>query len=173
VRDDVLERARAVRLAIFDVDGVWTDGTLWFGPRGEALKAFNILDGHGIKLLMKAGVRTAIISGRKSPAVAARARELSVHHVIQGVGDDKVPAFEKLVAKLKLGESLCSYMGDDIQDLAVMRRCGFAVAVVNAVDEVKAHAHYVTRAHGGRGAIREFCDLVLAAQGKAPEPEPH
>ncbi len=172
MRDDVLERARAVRLAIFDVDGVWTDGTLWFGPRGEAMKAFNILDGHGIKLLMKGGVRTAIISGRKSPAVTARARELSVQHVIQGVGDDKVPAFEKLVAKLKLRGELCSYMGDDIQDLAVMRRCGFAVAVANAVDEVKAHAQYVTRAHGGGGAIREFCDLVLAAQGKAPEPAP-
>jgi len=173
VRDDVLERARAVRLAIFDVDGVWTDGTLWFGPRGESLKAFNILDGHGLKLLMKGGVRTAIISGRKSPAVAARAKELAVHHVIQGVGDDKVPAFEKLIRKAGVREELCSYMGDDIQDLAVMRRCGFAVAVPNAVDGVKAHAHYVTRAHGGRGAIREFCDLVLAAQGKAPEPEPH
>ena len=170
--DEVARRARGVRLAIFDVDGVWTDGTLWFGPRGESLKAFNILDGHGIKLLMKEGVRTAIISGRKSPAVAARARELSVHHVIQGVGDDKIPAFEKLIAKLKLRGEACSYMGDDIQDLPVMRRCGFAVAVPNAVDEVKANAHYVTRAHGGRGAIREFCDLVLAAQGKAPGPAP-
>ena len=168
--DDVARRARALRLAIFDVDGVWTDGTLWFGPRGESLKAFNILDGHGLKRLMKAGVRTAILSGRKSPAVSARAKELSVHHVIQGVGDDKVPAFEKLVKKLKLPEESCSYMGDDIQDLPVMRRCGFAVAVANAMDEVKAHAHYVTRTRGGHGAIREFCDLVLAAQGKSPEP---
>ena len=169
MRDDVLERARAVRLAIFDVDGVWTDGTLWFGPRGESLKAFNILDGHGLKLLMKGGVRTAIISGRKSPAVAARAKELAVHHVIQGVGDDKVPSFEKLVKKLGVREELCSYMGDDIQDLGVMRRCGFAVAVVNAMDEVKAHAHYVTRAHGGRGAVREFCELLLEARGQLGE----
>ena len=168
--DEVARRARGVRLAIFDVDGVWTDGTLWFGPRGESLKAFNILDGHGLKRLMKAGVRTAILSGRKSPAVAARAKELSVHHVIQGVGDDKVPAFEKLLKKLELREQMCSYMGDDIQDLPVMRRCGFAVAVPNAMDEVKAHAHYTTRAQGGRGAIREFCELVIAAQGKSPEP---
>ena len=167
-----MKRARAVRLAIFDVDGVMTDGSLYFGPRGEALKVFNILDGHGVKLLMKAGVQTAIISGRKSPALTQRAAELAIEHVVQGTGDDKVPAFEKLLKKLRLGEAQCSYMGDDIQDLPVMRRCGLAVAVLNAVDAVKAHAHYVTRAHGGRGAIREFCDLVLAAQGKAPGPAP-
>ena len=173
MRADVLQRARAVRLAIFDVDGVMTDGTLHFGARGELMKAFNILDGHGMKLLLKAGIDTAIISGRKSAAVASRAKELAIGHVIQGTGDDKLPAFERLVAKLKLAPGACSFMGDDIQDLAVMRRCGFAVAVVNAVDAVKSAAHYVTRAHGGRGAIREFCDLVLAAQGKAPKPEPH
>ena len=161
---DLAERARAVRLAIFDVDGVMTDGTLWFGPRGEALKAFNILDGNGLKLLQKAGIGTAIISGRKSAAVAARARELAIAHVIQGTGEDKIPAFEKLLAKLGVAPDACSFTGDDIQDLPIMARCGFAVAVANAVDEVKAKAHYVTRAHGGRGAVREFCDLVLRAQ---------
>jgi 3-deoxy-D-manno-octulosonate 8-phosphate phosphatase (KDO 8-P phosphatase) len=173
VGDDVMWRARAVRLAIFDVDGVMTDGSMYFGPRGEVMKVFNILDGHGMKLLLKAGIDTAIISGRKSAAVSARAKELSIDHVIQGTGDDKLPAFEKLAAKLKLAPGACSFMGDDIQDIAVMRRCGFAVSVVNAVDAVKSAAHYVTRAHGGRGAIREFCDLVLAAQGKAPGPERH
>jgi len=164
VNEDVLQRARGVRLAIFDVDGVMTDGTLYFGARGEAMKAFNIQDGHGLKLLQKAGVVTAILSGRKSVMVARRAKELAIAHVIQGTGDDKVPAFEALVKKLKLPESACAFMGDDIQDLAVMSRCGLAVAPVNAVDEVKAAAHYVTRAHGGRGAIREFCELVLRSQ---------
>ena len=162
----VTQRARRVRLAIFDVDGVMTDGSLWFGPKGEALKVFNILDGHGLKLLQKSGIATAIISGRKSPAVAARAKELGIAHVIQGTGDDKIPAFEKLVKKVGVAPEACSFMGDDIQDLAIMSRCGFAVAVANAVDAVKSGAHYVTRAHGGRGAIREFCDLVLRAQAR-------
>jgi 3-deoxy-D-manno-octulosonate 8-phosphate phosphatase (KDO 8-P phosphatase) len=166
VDDAVTQRARRVRLAIFDVDGVMTDGTLWFGARGEALKAFNIQDGNGLKLLQKAGIGTAIISGRKSAAVALRARELAIAHVIQGTGDDKIPAFEKLLKKAGLAADACSFMGDDIQDLAIMARCGFAVAVANAVEEVKASAHYVTRAHGGRGAIREFSDLLRRAQGR-------
>jgi 3-deoxy-D-manno-octulosonate 8-phosphate phosphatase (KDO 8-P phosphatase) len=160
------ERARRVRLAIFDVDGVLTDGTLWFGPRGEALKAFNIQDGHGLKLLQRAGVPTAILSGRKSAAVAHRARELSFAHVIQGTGDDKVPAFERLLDKAGVSAEQCSFMGDDIQDLAVMRRCGFGIAVANAMDAVKAEAHLVTRAGGGRGAVREFCDLVVSARAR-------
>ena len=164
--DPVTQRARRVRLAIFDVDGVMTDGTLWFGARGEALKAFNIQDGNGLKLLQKAGIGTAIISGRKSAAVAVRAKELAIAHVIQGTGDDKIPAFEKLLKKAGLAADACSFMGDDIQDLAIMARCGFAVAVANAVEEVKASAHYVTRAHGGRGAICEFSDLVRRAQGR-------
>ena len=166
MNEDVLQRARGVRLAIFDVDGVMTDGTLYFGPRGEAMKAFNIQDGHGLKLLQKAGIATAILSGRKSAAVARRAKELAIAHVIQGTGDDKVPAFEGLVKKLKLSEGACSFMGDDIQDLAVMRRCGLAVAPSNAVEAVRSSAHYVTRAHGGRGAIRELADLMIRAQVK-------
>ncbi len=164
--DPVTQRARRVRLAIFDVDGVMTDGSLWFGPKGEVLKVFNILDGHGLKLLQRAGVATAIISGRKSAAVTKRASELAIAHVIQGTGDDKVPAFEKLLKKAGVAADACSFMGDDIQDLPLMSRCGFAVAVANAVDEVKSGAHYVTRAHGGRGAVRELCDLVLRAQAR-------
>jgi 3-deoxy-D-manno-octulosonate 8-phosphate phosphatase (KDO 8-P phosphatase) len=167
VNEDVLQRALRVRLAIFDVDGVLTDGTLYVGPRGaEVMKAFHIQDGHGLKLLQKAGVTAAILSGRKSPAVAHRMKELAVAHVIQGTGDDKIPAFEKLVKKLKLGEEQCSFMGDDIQDIAVMRRCGLAAAPSNAVEAVKSAAHYVARAHGGRGAVREFCDLVIRARAK-------
>ncbi|HET6265885.1 MAG TPA: HAD-IIIA family hydrolase [Usitatibacter sp.] len=162
---DLTARAKRVRLAIFDVDGVMTDGTLYIGARGEALKAFNILDGHGLKMLREAGVVTAILSGRKHAAVDRRAKELSIDHVVQG-RSDKVPEFEKLIKRLKLEANACAYVGDDLPDLPVLRRCGLAVAVANAVEAVKAEAHYVTRAAGGRGAVREVCDLILAARGQ-------
>jgi 3-deoxy-D-manno-octulosonate 8-phosphate phosphatase (KDO 8-P phosphatase) len=162
---EALERARAVRLAIFDVDGVLTDGTLWIGAHGEAFKAFNILDGHGVKMLQAAGVDTAILSGRDSEAVLRRAAELSIRHVVQGASD-KLAAFEELLAQSGYRAQACSFMGDDLPDLPVLQRCGFAVAVANAVDAVKAAAHYVTQASGGRGAVREFSDLVLRAQGQ-------
>ena len=161
----VLERARAVRLAIFDVDGVMTDGTLYIGAQGEAFKAFNILDGHGMKMLQSAGVATAIISGRSSEAVTRRAAELAIAHVVQGSAD-KVADFERLISGLGVEASACSYVGDDLPDLALMQRCGLAVAVANAVQAVKEAAHYVTTASGGRGAVREFCELVLAARGQ-------
>ena len=161
--DPVTRRARAVRLAIFDVDGVMTDGTLFIGPQGEVFKAFNILDGHGLKMLQSSGVATAIISGRASDAVARRAAELDIAHVLQG-SQDKSAAFDKLLASLGMQAEACAFVGDDLPDLAVMRRCGFAVAVANACDAVKAAAHYVTRASGGRGAVREFCELVVQAQ---------
>ena len=160
---DLGERARGVKLAIFDVDGVMTDGTLYIGAEGEAFKAFNILDGHGLKMLQSAGVVTAILSGRSSEAVARRAAELSIEHVVQGSAD-KVADFERLAASLGVEPKACAFMGDDLPDLEVMRRCGFAVAVANAVPEVKQAAHYVTRALGGRGAVREFCELVLTAR---------
>ena len=159
------QRARGLRLAIFDVDGVMTDGTLYIGPQGEAFKAFNILDGHGLKMLQSSGVATAIISGRSSEAVSRRAAELSIAHVVQG-SRDKVADFERLTRALGIEPAACSYMGDDLPDLALMRLCGLAVAVANAVDAVKQAAHYVTRAPGGRGAVREFSDLVLAARGQ-------
>jgi 3-deoxy-D-manno-octulosonate 8-phosphate phosphatase (KDO 8-P phosphatase) len=160
---ELAERARAVRLAIFDVDGVLTDGTLYIGAQGESFKAFNILDGHGMKMLQSAGIVTAIISGRSSEAVERRAAELAIAHVAQGCAD-KVATFEALRAQLGVQAAECSFMGDDLPDLAVMRRCGFAVAVANAAEPVRQAAHYVTRASGGRGAVREFCDLVLGAR---------
>ena len=162
---DLTARAKRVRLAIFDVDGVLTDGTLYIGARGEAFKAFNILDGHGLKMLREAGVATAILSGRKHAAVDRRAKELSIDHVVQG-RSDKVPEFEKLLKRLELEAHACAYVGDDLPDLPVLRRCGLAVAVANAVEAVKSEAHYVTRAAGGRGAVREVCDLILAARGQ-------
>ena len=162
-------RARGVRLAIFDVDGVMTDGTLYIGAQGEPFKAFNILDGHGVKMLQSAGIATAILSGRSSEAVARRAAELSIMHVIQGAAD-KLAAFDALIARLGVEPLACAFVGDDLPDLPVMRNCGLAVAVANAVDAVKGAAHYVTRASGGRGAVREFCELVLRAQGQLETP---
>jgi 3-deoxy-D-manno-octulosonate 8-phosphate phosphatase (KDO 8-P phosphatase) len=170
-RSDVADRARGVRLAIFDVDGVLTDGTLWFGPDGEAFKAFNILDGHGLKMLQASGIATAILSGRESDAVTRRAAELGVAHVVQGASD-KLAAFERLLAAAGVGAQACAFVADDLPDLPVLERCGFAVAVANAVHEVKSASHYVTRAAGGRGAVREFCDLVLRAQGQLARVEP-
>lgn len=162
---DLVQRARAVRLAIFDVDGVLTDGTLYIGPLGEAFKAFNILDGHGIKMLQSAGIAAAILSGRSSEAVARRAQELAIAHVVQGC-PDKVAEFERLVGRVGLEPSACAFMGDDLPDLGVMRRCGLAIAVANAVEAVKEAAHYVTRASGGRGAVREACEMLLSARGQ-------
>jgi 3-deoxy-D-manno-octulosonate 8-phosphate phosphatase (KDO 8-P phosphatase) len=163
--DELTRRARAIRLAIFDVDGVMTDGTLFIGAQGELFKAFNILDGHGVKMLQSAGIAAAIISGRSSEAVARRAAELSIAHVVQGSADKSL-AFDALIASLGVTPQQCAFVGDDLPDLAVMLRCGLAVAVANAADTVKSSAHYVTRASGGKGAVREFCELVLRAQGQ-------
>jgi 3-deoxy-D-manno-octulosonate 8-phosphate phosphatase (KDO 8-P phosphatase) len=166
---DLEARARALRLAIFDVDGVMTDGTIYMGPQGEALKAFSILDGHGIKMLQQAGIACAIISGRRSEAVSRRAEELGIEHVAQGIGD-KVAAFERLLSQAGIEAGASAFMGDDLPDLPVMRLCGLAVSVPGGVEEVRAAAHYVTRAPGGRGAVREFCELVLRARGNLGRP---
>lgn len=160
-------RAPAIRLALFDVDGVLTDGKLWYGPAGEAMKSFHILDGHGLRMLERAGIATGLLSGRRSEATAARARELGLSHVILGA-EDKLARFEALCAQLGLAASACAFVGDDLPDIPVLRHCGLAVAVANAVPEVKACAHLVTAARGGEGAVREFCDFLLEARGGAP-----
>ena len=162
---DAQERAKRVRLMLFDVDGVLTDGKLWYGPAGEALKAFHVLDGHGIKLLMQTGTAVALLSGRSSPAVAVRADELGIEHVLQGI-DDKRAAFEALAARLGIPADETGYMGDEVVDLPVLRRCGFACAPAEAHERVRASAHYVTRAPAGGGAAREACEFVLRAQGR-------
>ena len=161
---DVLERAKRVRLMLFDVDGVLTDGKLWYGPGGEALKAFGALDGHGIKLLLQSGVAVALLSGRTSPAVAQRALELGVPHVLQGI-DDKRAAFEALCAKLGIPADETGFMGDELVDLPVLKRCGFACAPREAHELVRDRVHYVARAPAGAGAAREICDLLMRAQG--------
>ena len=161
---EVLRRARGVRLMIFDVDGVMTDGTLWYGATGEALKAFHAFDGPGLKMLAAAGVPCAILSGRKSRAVAVRAKELGIGLVFQGV-EDKLSAFEKLSRQKKLDPAQCGFMGDELVDLGVLTRCGFACAPREAPEAVRARAHYVASAPAGRGAVREVCELVMGAQG--------
>jgi 3-deoxy-D-manno-octulosonate 8-phosphate phosphatase (KDO 8-P phosphatase) len=161
---DAIARARAVRLALFDVDGVLTDGRLYYGPDGEAMKVFGILDGHGLRMLAQSGVATGLLSGRRSEAAATRARELGMRHVILGA-EDKLAHFERLRAELGLEASQCAFVGDDLPDAPVLARCGLAVAVSNAVPEVKAICHLVTQAGGGSGAVREFCEFVMRAQG--------
>ena len=158
------QQARGVRLAIFDVDGVLTDGTLYVSPRGEEFKAFHILDDHGLRMLLERGVDLAILSGRKSGAVTSRARELGISRVIQGA-QDKLAAYRSLLRGLRLREQNTAFMGDDLPDLPVLLRCGFAISVPAAPAPVRAHVHYVTTAHGGRGAVREVCELIMRAQG--------
>lgn len=162
--NDIFERARQIRLMIFDVDGVLTDGSLHFGPDGEAIKTFNVLDGHGIKLLMQAGVETAIISARQSPIITRRAADLGIPYVQQGV-EGKLAAFERLLAQTGLNADSCGYVGDDIIDLPILTRAGLAFSVPNCHPEVRSRVHYVTQAGGGRGAAREICDLILRARG--------
>ena len=157
-------RAQRVRLAIFDVDGVLTDGTLVMGERGEEFKAFNILDGLGLKMLAASGIVTALLSGRKSKVVASRAKEIGITHLLQGI-DDKLVAYHRLLHKLHLAEEETSYMGDDLPDLPVLRRCGLAFSVPNAPEIVRSHVHLVTRTAGGRGAAREACEFLMSARG--------
>lgn len=158
-------RAARVRLMIFDVDGILTDGSLYFGPEGEIIKNFNVLDGHGIKLLQQSGVSVAIISARQSPIVSRRAEDLGITQVCQGVHDKRL-AFEQLLSQSALGSNACGFIGDDIVDLPILTRVGFAASVPNGHPEVRARVHYVTRTLGGHGAAREICDFILRAQGK-------
>ncbi len=161
---DALARAAQVRLMIFDVDGILTDGSLHYGPEGELIKTFNVLDGHGIKLLQQSGVATAIISARKSEIVARRAADLGIRHLFQGV-HDKLTAFQQLLEQTAVAAEHCGFVGDDVIDLPILLRVGFAASVPNAHPEVRARVHHVTQASGGRGAARELCDFILRAQG--------
>ncbi len=158
-----MERAKQVKLMVFDVDGVLTDGGLRYGNDGEILKTFNVLDGHGIKLLQQSGVKTAIISARQSPVVAKRAADLGISTVLQGVHDKRL-ACETLIGEMGLTAQDCGFMCDDVIDLPVMTRVVFAASVPNGHEEVRSRAHYVAQAGGGLGAVREVCDFILRAQ---------
>lgn len=162
--ETLTQRAARVRMMIFDIDGVLTDGSLYFDNAGEEYKAFNSRDGHGIKMLLATGVEVGIITGRRSNVVAHRARNLGITHLIQGA-DDKLAAYADLLRQVGLEQVQIAYMGDDIVDLPVLRRCGLAITVPDAPDEVKARCHMITRAEAGRGAAREVCELIMRAQG--------
>lgn len=162
--DDVLRgRLSRVELMIFDVDGVLTDGRLYFGLQGEALKVFHVHDGAGIKALADAGIVPAVLSGRESPIVRRRCDELGIRHVIQG-STDKGAAFDALRVELGKAAEVCGFMGDDVIDVPVMQRVGFAATVPNAADGVIDFAHWVSRREGGAGAVRELCDLLVGTR---------
>lgn len=160
---DIRELAARVQLVIFDVDGVFTDGHLYYGVDGEELKVFHVRDGHGIKSLLQQGVQVAVISGRNSMAVTRRMQELGIQHVFQG-NEDKRPILEKLLKKLGLSADQTACVGDDLVDLPLMQAAGIAIAVADAQPEVRAQADWCTRSRGGDGAVREVCDLILEAR---------
>jgi len=160
---DILDKAAQIRLVIFDVDGVLTDGSLYLGDDGQESKAFYARDGLGMKMLQDTGVEIGVITGRTSQVVAHRMNSLGIQHVFQG-RIEKLPAFEELCALLRLDTSQVAYVGDDVIDLPVLRRVGLAVAVADAHPLVIRHAHWHTPSPGGRGAARDVCELIMQAQ---------
>jgi 3-deoxy-D-manno-octulosonate 8-phosphate phosphatase (KDO 8-P phosphatase) len=165
---EIERRARRIKLVLMDCDGVMTDGRLWLTADGNEQKAFDARDGQGISLCHRAGLRTGIISGRQSSAVDRRAQELKMSYVRQ-FAKDKIKALDEILKEAGLSEDECAYIGDDLGDVAVMQRVELAVAVADAVTETKQAAHYVTRLPGGRGAVREVCEIILKAQGRWEE----
>ena len=162
--DTVLEKACSIKLLLLDVDGVLTDGRIRLTESGEEIKVFNVLDGHGIKMLQASGVDVAIITARNSPAVAHRMDELGVKHFYQGQ-KDKRAAFSELLKKLGIKASQAAFVGDDLIDLRVMRQCGLAITVPNGHAVVKQLADWQTSAGGGQGAVRNVCDMLMIAHG--------
>lgn len=162
--DAVLARAKKIKCIVFDVDGVMTDGSLGIDDEGQEFKNFNSLDGLGMKLLKASGVQLAIITGRTSNVVKTRAESTGVAHFYQGV-EDKLAAFNDLMSKMKMQADEMAFMGDDVVDAPAMIRCGLAITVPSGHRLIKPHAHYITTASAGRGAVREVCELIMQAQG--------
>lgn len=161
---NLANKAKNLKLLILDVDGVLTDGRLYFDNDGNEYKSFHARDGHGIKLLRQSGVEVAVISGRKSASVALRMKSLGITHVYQG-HEDKRAAFAELIAALGISPEQAAHVGDDVLDLPIMVRVGLAIAVQDANFAVKRHAHWCTVLPGGQGAVREVCDFIMQAQG--------
>ncbi|MBW1679271.1 MAG: 3-deoxy-manno-octulosonate-8-phosphatase KdsC [Deltaproteobacteria bacterium] len=161
----MIDKAKRIRILILDVDGVMTNGGIIYSNQGEEFKFFNVRDGLGIRMLIQEGIKVAIISGRKSRAVDSRAEDLGINEVYQGVRD-KLAVFEEILKKNKIKSDQAGFIGDDLVDIPLLSRVGFAVGVADAVEEVKERVDYVTRNPGGRGAIREVCDFILKSQGK-------
>ena len=162
--DAVMKKAARVKGLILDVDGTMTDGTIWFGPRGEELKAFNVHDGFGLKMLKQSGLLVAIISGRDSKAVTHRAKELGISFVYQGV-QDKVRVFEEISTSTRISPPDWAGIGDDVPDIPLLEKVGLAVAVADCSPDLDRRVHYKTMNSGGRGAVREVCELILRARG--------
>ncbi len=162
--NDIQMRAKKITMLICDVDGVMTDGSLFFGDDGQEYKFFNSLDGHGMKMLQQSGVKIAVITGRTSDVVRHRMKNLSISIIYQGQSDKRL-ALNDLLQEQQISCEQIAYMGDDIVDLPVMNRIGLSVAVANAHELVKERAHMVTTASGGHGAVREFCEFLMKAQG--------
>jgi 3-deoxy-D-manno-octulosonate 8-phosphate phosphatase (KDO 8-P phosphatase) len=162
------EKAVKIKLLILDVDGVMTDGTIWIDARGQEQKGFNVKDGFGLRCLMKNGIDVAIITGRKSEAVAHRAGELGIQEIYQKVTDKRAPFYE-ILGKKGLTEDQVCYIGDDLPDLRLLKKVGLSISVADAVEEVKERVDFVTNNKGGHGAIREVCEIILKAQKKWAE----
>jgi len=160
----IFTKASKIRLVVFDVDGVLTDGSLYLGDGGEEYKAFYSRDGLGMDMLQKAGVKIGIITGRTSQVVQYRMQSLGIKQVVQGVAD-KLPAFLQMCQELELETTQVAYVGDDLIDIPVLKHAGFAIAVADAHPSVFPYVHWRTEAKGGRGAAREICELVMQAQG--------
>lgn len=165
IDDEVLARGKAVQLAIFDVDGVLTDGSLFIGDDGQEYKAFNSRDGHGLKMMQRNGVAAGIITGRTSKVVEHRVADLGIQHVYQGCAD-KLPVYEQLITDLGLAPEQTAFIGDDIVDLPIMLRVGLSIATADAHPMVKQHSHWITPSVGGRGAARDVAELLMFAHGK-------
>ncbi len=163
--NDVSQKAAGIKLVIFDVDGVLTDGSLFLGDDGQEYKAFNSRDGHGMVMLLQGGVEIGIITGRRSDVVRIRMESLGIKHVYQG-HRDKLPPYQELTTQLGFSDQQVAYVGDDVMDLPIMQRVGLAIAVQDAHPLVKQHAHWQTSQGGGRGAAREVCEMILEVQGR-------
>lgn len=160
---DIYEKARSIRLLILDVDGVLTSGIIYYGSQGIELKGFHIQDGMGIKLLQKTGVIVAVITAKKSEAVERRLQDLKIEHVYAG-NSDKLPAYENLKQKLNLTDNAIAYVGDDLPDLPLLRRANLSITVPKAPDIIQQHVDFITKNKGGKGAVREVCELIMMAQ---------
>jgi len=163
MQDSIKKILKKIKLAVFDVDGVLTDGRLYYGPNGEELKVFHVHDGHGLKALQQAGIEVAIISGRDCEALKVRLKELGIMHTYLGQ-KQKIPALESLLQTTKLTHEQVCYSGDDIPDIEPMQKAAFTFAPANAVIEVREIADYICNKKGGEGAVREICDVILSAQ---------
>lgn len=162
---DVIDKAKNIRLLILDVDGVLTNGTIYYGTNGAEMKGFNILDGLGIKILQKCGITVGVISAKNSDPVARRMQELDIEHAYLG-HHTKLPAYEELKNKLQLKDQEIAYMGDDLPDLPILRRVGLAITVPNSSETLRQHVDITTVNAGGQGAVREICEFILKAQNK-------